>query len=155
VSVEREAGPYSCYPYLALGVFALLAADIGVVIRQAVAGPTFAVAWCAMSLLAAWYWLVCVPMSVEIQGGRLRYEAPVASGNVPLRRVTTLRPLPILGTAAVVGLAGRGPIVVPLRSGFAPVAAELTRHPCQGAHEPTGWSWFRSRRDRRSFAFSR
>ena len=154
VGVDDGAGPYFCYPYLALGVFALLAADIGVVIRTAVPGPLFTAAWLVMALVAAWYWLVCVPVSVQIDGGRLRYEAPVASGLVPLRRVTTLRPLPFLHTAAVVGLAGRVPLVVPLRNGFAPVAAELTRHPCQGAYEPKAWSWVKPSRGRRAVLFT-
>jgi hypothetical protein len=155
VVVPPRARPYYCYPYLALGVFALMAADIGVVIRHAVPGPAFTLAWLALSILTAWSWLVCVPMSIEIDDGRLRYAAPVTSGAVPLRRITTVKPLPFLGTAAVVGLAGRVPLVVPLRSGFAPVAAELTGHPCQGAGAPSNWLWVRPPRPRLTAALHR
>jgi hypothetical protein len=127
--VPNEAGPYFCYPYLALGIFAVLAADLGVLLRRAVTGPVFVAGWLLLAGVGAWAWLVCIPSVVEVSRGRLRYEAPGARGAFPLRRITGL--CRVGGSVVVVGLAGRVPLVIPMRAGFGPVAAALTGHPCR------------------------
>ena len=127
--MPNAVGPYFCYPYLALAVYAVLAADVGVVVQRSVAGPVFAACWLLVAAVGAWGWLVCVPSVVEVSRGRLRYETPGVRGAVPLRRITGLHHL--AGAVAVVGVAGRVPLVIPVRSGFGPVAAALRTHPCR------------------------
>ena len=124
-----DVGPYFCYPYLALGVFAVLGADVGIVVQRAVIGPLFAAGWLLVACAGAWAWLVCIPSVVLVSRGRLCYEAPGVRGALPLRRITGLHPL--AGAVAVVGVAGRVPLVIPMRCGFGPVAAALTGHPCR------------------------
>jgi len=120
---------YLCYPYLALTMFAVLGADLAIVARHYLAPVVFVPLWTAVALIAGWGWLVCVPSALAVMEGQLVYETPMASGVVRLSRVRGLRPAPLGGAAALVRIRGRVPLLVPIRGGFAPVAARLSRHP--------------------------
>jgi hypothetical protein len=133
-----STAPYRCYPYLALAVFAMLAADLGVIGAASLhPGPAGAAVWLTLTTVFGWWWLVCVASSLEVAEGRLVYQAPVASGSVGMARVRSVRPAPGLPGAALVRIAGRVPLLVPLRPGWAPLAAQLARHPCRPA-DPAG-----------------
>ena len=126
---------YACYPIFALLVYSVVVADVGVVVVRTLGnGPLVDRMGAELLVLvvggaSAWWWLVCTPSMVDISGGRLRYEAPLASGTIPLDRIRGIRPAPVLRTGAVVRIRGRAPLAFPLRPGWAELAAQLARHP--------------------------
>lgn len=129
---ERVA-PYACYPLFALAVYAVLGTDTAMVVVRTVGAGSMQrrliveLLVLLIGTFSGWWWLVCTPSLVGVSGGRLRYQAPLASGTIAIERVRWVRPM--LGTAAVVSIRGRAPLAFPVRPGWAGLAAQLARHP--------------------------
>ena len=135
-SAWMSSGPYRCYPYLALSVFAVLAADAGVLAAVMLhPGVPGALGWLGLVALFAYGWLGCVALSVEVSSQGLGFDAPIGSGRVRFERIRSVRPAPGLPGAALVRIAGRGPLIIAVRPGWAPLAARLAGHPCAVAYD--------------------
>lgn len=100
--------------------------------------PGFTVLWVASIAWAGYWWLRRTATVLRLKGHDLVWEAPLASGRVPIGSLTATRPMRLASNVQVLEHTGGRPVLAPVAKGLSAFIDEVVKlHP--GLPVSIGW----------------